>query len=186
MQWNLVTRQFRIFHFHHPPNPKYQNASPHATQLFLKGWHISNKSILYPSFIWPNVTPFSSQINPPVSIIRRTVHVHILYSWHVILTLHLLWQMFCMSLVLLHLLHVVSINFLLHISFKYLRVHIVHFHCIIFSNHPLIPQYCYLIWFSEVKVTYIFNFVKEDQVWQFTVHIYLNIYIFVYIHKYFF
>jgi len=121
---------------------------------FLKSWHDSNKSLLYPQFIWSDVTLFCWQVNPPVLITRRTIPVHIhlfislnfgkyicaiLFAWHVVLTLQLLWQMCCVSLVLLHLLHALYINILLHISFKYFQIlNYALCHCIIFSNHPLL------------------------------------------------
>jgi len=147
---------------------------------FLKSWHNSNKSLLYPLFIWSNVTLLCSQVNPPVPIARRTIPVHIhlfislpfvkyisaiLFAWHVVLTLQVSWQMFCVSLVLLHLLHAVTINVLLHMSFKYLESsNYVLCHCLIFSNHPLLAQFCYQICFLEFKTTYIFNVIKQEQV----------------------
>ena len=131
---------------------------------FLKSWHNTNKSLLYPSYIRSNVTLLRSQVNPPVTIIRRTIPLHIhlfisltfvkhisanLFTWHVVLTVQVLWQMFCVSLVLLHLLHAVAINVLLLISFRYLESsNNAHCHCIIFSNYPLFPQNCYQIRFQ--------------------------------------
>jgi len=147
---------------------------------FHKSWHVSNKSLVYPSFIWSDVTLYCSQVNPPVPIARRTIPVHIhlfisltivkhisviLFAWHMVLTLQVLWEMFCVSLVLLHLLHALSINILLYISFKYFQIsNYALCFCIIFSNHPLLAQFCYQICFSEFKTTYIFNVVKQDQV----------------------
>jgi hypothetical protein len=101
----------------------------------------------------------------------------------VVLTLHVLWQIFCMFLVILHQLHAVSISVLLLISLTYLMSsHYALCQCISFSNHPLFPQYCYQICFSELKTTYIFNCINEEQVWQFKVHIYLYLCIYIYIY----
>jgi hypothetical protein len=84
--------------------------------------------------------------------------------------------MFCMSLVLLHQLHAVSISVLLLISLKYIESsHYALCQCVIFSNHPLFSQYCHQIYFLELKTNYIFNCVKYKKVWQF------NAYIFIYI-----
>ena len=81
-----------------------------------------------------------------------------------VLTLQVLWQMFCVSLVLLHLLHAVAINALLYVSFKYLESsNYALCHFIIFSNLTLFPQYCYQICFSEFKTTFIFNVINSSK-----------------------
>jgi len=135
----------------------------------LKSWHNSNKSQLYPSFIWSNVKLLCSQLNPPFPVIRRTIQVHIsisislnfvmnisalLFAWHVVLTLQVLWEMFCMLLLLLHLLHAVSIKVLLHMSFKYLeRSNYVICHCTIF----LTLHYRY---FRSIAIKYVIRSLK--------------------------
>jgi hypothetical protein len=54
----------------------------------------------------------------------------------------------------------------------------------IFSILPLFPHYFYHICLSETcKIPRSFIFIKEEQVWQCNVHIYLKIYMCVYIYK---
>ena len=104
--------------------------------------------------------------------------------------------MFCMSLVLLHRIHAVSINVLLHVSFKYFDEFTLR--SLSFYNvlQPFSTRICG-VWlyniFFRVKTTYIFNCIKEEEVWQFTIHKYTHththththtyIYIYIYIRK---